>query len=211
MGYDREYYLKYCSGQDTYDVLRPVRKTLKTPLYFVPKNASVSVLGFDNIMYYSRWRSLFSIVHGYEINPYAVELAREGGIGDFIHLQDISVRFEPVMRTNIALCYYVFEHLSDQQCANAIANLIRCAPVNIIQITTAENEHYKGDDSHCNPKTVPQWGKFLSMIYTRMKWKRVSSNPWCFMSARAFAHYERAKSKTETIVAKSWNSIMEET
>ena len=117
--YGESYYKKMCTH--VRDVERPVRKMLRTPVLFLPADAPVSVFGFDNIEHIKKWKRIFGYVYVYEINEYTVKLAKGIGIGDTFFLQDVSKRFESKSKTDVAVCEYLFEHLSDQQCVDTIA------------------------------------------------------------------------------------------
>lgn len=212
MDYDLEYYIKYCQEAGKYNVLRPVRRALTMRTLLFPSDPSVAIFGMDNVTYYQTWVKAFSKIVGYDVNPVVKKYAETFGLSDSIHLQDVSVPFEPVERTHLAVCYYLFEHLSDDRCAVVVENLIAHAPVNLIVLTPVTDEHYKQDPTHCNPKTNRQWSAMIRALYKKSGWKRWSGGSawWCFVDGLLF---DRLKSIQPTLayhLEKSWDGMIDD-
>lgn len=170
MEFDEIYYGQFCSKG--YDVLRPVRKALTHRVFLLPKSASVCVFAFGSAQDYLKWRKRFDNVYGYEINPTAVDHAERLGWGDYFVLQDVTVPFKPRWRTDVAVCSYLFEHITDQLCIQTMHNLVRCAPINFIVLTSSEDPAYPQDPTHSNSKRPTEWSRFVSSYYGRLGWKR---------------------------------------
>lgn len=181
--FDESYYQKFCLEHGQYDIVRPLRRALKQSFLPLPPNPTLTDFAIGFAGNYLKWRRLFAVVYGYDINQAVIADAKRAGFGDFFHQQDVTQPFDPVAQTDVCTCYYLFEHISDRQCLNVIANMIKISPVHIIGLTPVTDvEHYEADPTHCNPKTIKGWSGLLSKAYKQVGWERIHStnNYWCF-------------------------------
>lgn len=184
MDYDEEYYRTL--GAKVYDVTRPIRKAFRRGLLIIPPTSTIVSFAFGNYMQMDRLRKVCEHVNGYEINPAAVKDAEAHGYEGMVWLQDCAVDFEPKVRGLLSISYYLGEHLTDDQFRTLCRNMQRHSPLNLIVVTTAEDENYAKDPTHCNAKNHAQWGKVFKSAYPG--WTRIwTDRPgrFCFADASA--------------------------
>lgn len=188
--YADDYYDRYLEEEKTADPLRPIRKMLRRSFYFLPANPTITVFAFGHPKDFKRWHAIFAEVYGYEINPKSIATAERMGLGDVVQLQDCAVEFPPRWRTDVAMCSYLFEHLTDRQVFQCCANMAATAPLNIIRLTMGDDPHYDIDVTHVNRRLRPSWNKLLTKAYRRLNMKLVFSQfqTWCF-AANTLADY----------------------
>lgn len=179
--YGKDYYDKFTSDEKKYDVLRPIRKTLRFNQLILDKNPSVVVFAFGNINYYKVWKRMFSEVWGYDINPEMVRLSNN----DHLFEQDLTQEIKEIRYGDLLTCYYLFEHLTNEQVFNVIKNMMICSKFHIITLTPCTDDRYYEDPTHVNKKTIPEWRSFLDNIYSKFYYKRI------FQQKNTFAYIDQ--------------------
>jgi hypothetical protein len=191
--------------------MRTFRKSMVLRSLFIASDASLVDFGFGSVAFFSYWKRHFAKVYGYEINPESIRLANKAGLSDVAALQDITVDFDPLFRADFAVCFYVFEHVSDRQCAAIVRNMSRSAPVNVIVLTDKDDDAYHKDDTHTNPKTSAAWNKMISSWYGKMGWKRVfrQYSRWVFARPGIVEMVDATSAHLEYTVDKHWREWRE--
>lgn len=194
--YADDYYDRYLEEEKTADPLRPIRKMLRHGFYFLPARPTITVFAFGHPKDFKRWRTIFAEVYGYEINPKSIATAVRMGFGDYVQLQDCAVEFPLRWHTDVAMCSYLFEHLTDRQILQCCTNMAATAPLNIVRLTMGDDPHYDIDTTHVNRRLRPSWNKLLVEAYRRLNMKPVFSQfqTWCF-AANTLADYAAAIDK----------------
>lgn len=208
--YDQTYYDEHVSRVGHWDVGRPVRRALTIRTLFVPPDATLVDFAIGVVNHFRTWAKMFATVYAYDINPAVVERANAVGLGDRVFQQDVATPFEPRVRGHVATCFYLFEHLTDQQCANVVRNMVKHAPVNMIVLTPSTDvKQYRSDPTHINPKTTRQWSTMIGAIYRSAGWRRLAANGprWLFGSPLFAQRFESASAVFAYETTKLWDGL----
>ena len=211
--FNETYYQEFCLKHGQYDIVRPLRRALRQSFLPLPPNPTLSDFAIGFAGNYLKWRKLFVTVYGYDINQAVIEDANRAGLGEFFFLQDVTIPFEPEHTTDICTCYYLFEHVTDQQCLNIIANMVKIAPVNIIGLTpVTDKEHYDADPTHSNPKTIKRWSQLIKGAYDLIGWKRIHSvrNYWCYGSSQFYFNLRELNKQLSYLGSRVWDDAREQ-
>lgn len=201
--YGEEYYANF--GNVLYDVNRPLRKAFSKSMFLLPPSSTLTSFAFGTYRQLEKFGKRFEKVYGYEINPVAVNDAVEHGFDGKVWLQDCTVTFTPRVQTTLAVCYYLCEHISDQDCSLLIYNMRLTAPINMIVLTTVDDPNYEKDSTHCNPKQHKEWSSLLGTIYKQAGWTRVWSDQgrFAFAERRIVERLDSLKRRLE-ICVETW-------
>ena len=158
--FDEAYYKEFCERHGNYDVVRPVRRILKQIYLPLPANPTLSDFAIGYIGNFKKWQRVFSTIYGYDVNATIVDAAAHVGLSDYFVHQDVTVPFEPKTRTNVCVCFYLFEHIKDERVVATIQNMVKTAPLNVIGLTPVSDiERYVADPTHINPKGRREWSR----------------------------------------------------
>jgi len=69
----------------------------------------------------------------------------------------------------------VFEHIHDEELRLILSKLTKLSKLFIFEITPCDHKNYKGDITHINPKTIPEWREFLKPHFDK-----IVDTPECF-------------------------------
>jgi hypothetical protein len=111
-------------------------------------------------------------------------------------------------KADIAVCSYLFEHLTDAQCKQVILNMAKSAPLNLLIITNKDDERYQEDPTHINAKSNRQWSQMLMAGYKALGWKRIFAlrNNWAFASPALAYQFESLPNVFNAAIEKAWGA-----
>ena len=205
--FDESYWQEF-SGGFVYNVIRPVRRHLSLHPLLLPEWATLTSFAFDTGERLLQYRKKFSVVYGYDINPASIEDARRKGFDGYAWKRDVTADNLALCspRTTLCSCYYLFEHLTDTQVLAVIKNMIRVSGINLIQLTTMDDEHFIKDPTHNNPKNTSEWGVLLNSFYKPFGWKLWTRAPqsWCFASPQEYKRLRWIKDGIELTINHAW-------
>ena len=170
-----EDYYEEMSITDSFSLLRPLKKSLTETYSFLPPGCSITVFAFEYWKRLDQLKKSFSSIHGYDINEFAVQQAEKNGYEGKVKVQNVIDDFEPLFpKTDVSICFYLLEHLSDEQCQRVLRNMMKQSPMNFIVVTSNDHYNYYLDHTHINPKSNSEWNRFLVDYYTSHGWKKLN-------------------------------------